>query len=157
MSLPLFVLRPATAVDEPIIRALIREGRINPFGLHWPKFIVAVDAQNDTVIGCGQLKRINDEVYELASLAVTAVWRRRGVAQAIIHALQEKHQAQHPHLPLWLMCESRLVPFYTQYDFVELHDYTQMPRHFARYKRLVSGMMWLFRQRGYLAVMRWSN
>jgi N-acetylglutamate synthase-like GNAT family acetyltransferase len=157
MSLPLFVLRPATAVDEPIIRALIREGRINPMGLHWPKFIVAVERDTGVVIGCGQIKPINTEVYELASLAVTAVWRRRGVAQAIIHALQEKHQEQHPHLPLWLVCESRLVPFYTQYEFVELHDYTQMPRHFARHKRFGSGMLWLFRQPTYLAVMRWTG
>ena len=149
-----FYLRLATAVDQPRIRALIREGRINPFGLKWQRFIVAVADESGEVIGCGQIKPINAEVWELASVAVTRPWRQSGVARAIIQELQKQHQQASQH-PLWLMCESRLVPFYTPFGFQERHDYQKMPRHFSRAKRLVSGFMHLLRQKSYLAVMVW--
>lgn len=151
-----FHLRPATAVDQRRIYALIWEGRINLLGLHWQKFIVAVADESGEVVGCGQIKPINDEVRELASLAVTRPWRKTGVARAIIQELQNQHQQTSPH-PLWLMCEARLVPFYTQFQFQEIHDYAQMPPHFARAKWLVSGFLRLLRQKNYLAVMVWDN
>lgn len=149
---PSFTLRPATAVDQPHIRALIREGRINPMGLKWPHFLVAVDNSTNTVIGCGQIKPLGDDLHELASIAVTRPWRKQGVAKAIIEALQAEYTAV---APLWLMCESRLVPFYTQFGFQEVSDRADMPRHFWRYKRLGAFLIRLFRQNGYLAVMVW--
>ena len=39
------ILRPATAADFPAIRALIRRVRINPYGLDWRRFLVAVDTE----------------------------------------------------------------------------------------------------------------
>jgi hypothetical protein len=37
-----FSLRPATVEDDPAIRGLVHIGRINPTGLDWRRFIVAV-------------------------------------------------------------------------------------------------------------------
>ena len=149
-----FTLRPATAVDQPRIRALIREGRINPRGLHWSHFIVAVDDATNTVIGCGQIKPLRHDLYELASIAVTRPWRKRGVAQAIIEALQASYTAVSP---LWLMCESGLVPFYKQFGFQEVQDRQDMPRRFWRYKRIGAFLIHLVRKSGYLAVMFWAQ
>ena len=53
----LFV-RAATAEDQQQITRIVRAARINPFGLHWPRFIVAeMDGQ---LVGAGQIKLLGD-------------------------------------------------------------------------------------------------
>ena len=51
--------RPAQASDEAAIKALIRAVNINPIGLKWQRFMVAVD-ENGRLIGCGQIKPHRD-------------------------------------------------------------------------------------------------
>jgi hypothetical protein len=41
-SQPSLTYRPAQASDEAAIKALIRAVNINPMGLKWPRFLVAV-------------------------------------------------------------------------------------------------------------------
>lgn len=123
-------LRTAQASDQEGIRSLIRAVRINPMGIHWQRFVIAVDAA-DTLIGCGQVKQHGDGSRELASIAVVRSWRKQGVARAIIQHLL---QAQ-PH-PLWLTCISRLIPFYTQFGFHEVTDTAEMPLYFRWVCRL---------------------
>ena len=81
-----FTLRPAAKQDTPAIYDLIIEGRINPTGIEWQRFILAVTADGE-VIGCGQLKPHRDGSLELASIAVTSAWQGKGVARAIIEQL----------------------------------------------------------------------
>ena len=56
-----FFLRPATEADEPEIKALIRQVRINPLGLDWRRFTVTAngpvrgeDKEMDKMIACAQ-------------------------------------------------------------------------------------------------------
>ena len=51
--------RPAQASDEAAIKALIRTVNINPMGLKWQRFLVALD-KNGQLIGCGQIKSHRD-------------------------------------------------------------------------------------------------
>lgn len=126
-----FPIQPATKEHQPAIKALIREADINPMGLKWIRFLVALD-EMDTVIGCGQVKPHGDGSRELASIAVARKWRNQGVARAIIKELADRHP-----LPLWLTCMSQLVPFYEQFGFVEERDPKQMTPYFRR-------IMWIF-------------
>ena len=126
-----FSIQPATEEHQSAIKALIREADINPLGLKWPRFLVALD-NTDIVIGCGQVKPHGDGSRELASIAVAREWRNKGVARAIIKELTEQHT-----LPLWLTCMSRLVPFYAQFGFVEETERKQMAPYFRR-------VMWIF-------------
>jgi amino-acid N-acetyltransferase len=104
-------LRPATQRDAPAIRALVRGAGINPFGLDWQRFILAVDAE-DRVIGCGQVKSHRDGSRELASIAVLPSWRLKGVARSIIERLLSDHSGT-----LYLTCRERLGKFYARFGF----------------------------------------
>ncbi len=142
-----FRLRPAESRDAAAIRALIRQGRINPIGLDWRRFWLAVDAK-DRVIGCGQVKPHTDGTRELASIAVSAQWRGRGVARALI----EKLVADHPP-PLYLTCRARLGALYARFGFTPV-PLADLSPHFRRIWRIYRAFRWLFREGEGLLVMR---
>lgn len=125
----IFKVRTAGEADGPAIKKLVMEGRINPTGLDWRRFMVAVN-QDGEVIGCGQIKPHRDGSLELASLAVTGTWRQKGVAHAIIEELLAWHEG-----PLYLMCRSGLGKMYEKYGFQAL-DEEHMPRYFRRVSKL---------------------
>jgi len=127
----MFKLRPAVEEDDAAIRALVKEGRINPTGLKWPRFVVAVNSVGE-VVGCGQVKSHRDGSIELASLVVTAEWRGLGLARAIIEYLVCEHPED-----MYLMCRSSLGDFYERFDFRALRE-TEMSPYFRRISRLAS-------------------
>jgi N-acetylglutamate synthase-like GNAT family acetyltransferase len=146
-----FTIRPAKESDQPAIKTLIRDAGINPLGLHWPRFLVAVNPAGN-VIGCGQVKLHRDGSRELASLAVARDWRGRGVAGEIIRELQQKHGA-----PLWLTCMERLVSFYEPFGFVRPETAGEMPPYFRRVLRLFRLYQAITRGTADLAAMVWHN
>ena len=143
----MFNLRPAVEEDDVAIRALIKEGRINPTGLKWPRFVVVVSFVGD-VVGCGQVKSHRDGSIELASLVVAAEWRGNGVARAIIEHLLNEHPED-----MNLMCRSSLVDFYDRYGFRVIHELDMSP-YFRRISRLASLVEFLRKDGETLLVMR---
>ena len=128
-----FILRPANETDLPSIKELIYSSEINPMGLDWKRFIVAVNPDGK-VIGCGQLKPHGKEILELASIAVSSEYRNQGIARAIIeHLLADSPR------PLYLMCRSRLEPLYEKFGFRAI-VYEEMPRYFQRISKLAGWM-----------------
>ena len=142
-----YSIQPATKEHHPAIKALINEAGINPMGLNWGRFLVALE-NDGTLIGCGQVKPHGDGSRELASIAVAREWRNQRIARAIIQELSE----QHP-LPLWLTCMSQLVPFYEPFGFVEVTERDDMPTYFRRVTRIFPLYARLMSVQGYLAVM----
>ena len=143
----MFNLRPAVEEDDVAIRALIKEGRINPTGLKWPRFVVVVNSVGD-VVGCGQVKSHRDGSIELASLVVAAEWRGNGVARAIIEHLLNEHPED-----MNLMCRSSLGDFYERFGFRVLHEPDMSP-YFRRISRLASLVEFLRKDGETLLVMR---
>jgi N-acetylglutamate synthase-like GNAT family acetyltransferase len=140
-------IRTARESDSARIRSLILSVGINPTGLDWRRFVVAVD-NSDQMIGCGQLKPHGEEILELASIAVHAEQRGQGVARAIIeHLLSDSPR------PLYLMCESSLGPFYEKFDFRAV-PYEAMPRYFQRISKLAGLVTSLARREERLLVMK---
>jgi N-acetylglutamate synthase-like GNAT family acetyltransferase len=146
-----FTLRPATATDQPTIKAMVRAARINPQGLEWPRFVMAVDEQEQP-IGCAQVKPHKDGTRELASIVVVEPWRGRGVARALIEHLMAQHGR-----PLWLTCTSSLIPLYQKFGFRELTDNADLSPYFRRLARLARLILFFARTNEYLAVMRWAD
>lgn len=142
-----FALRTATVEDFLAIRALVRAVRINPTGLDWRRFIVAVTPQGE-VIGCGQVKPHADGSRELASIAVQRAYRGRGVARAII----ERLLADSPR-PLYLMCRSSLGGLYERFGFHPVAP-GEMPTYFRRISRLAGLAGLLAREGETLLVMK---
>ena len=142
-----FSLRPATAADFPKIKALIGQVRINPTGLDWHHFTVAVN-QGGEMIACGQLKPVPGGLTELASLAVRPAYRQRGVAYAlVVHLLAAAPR------PLYLTCRSGLGGLYEKFGFRAL-DGEEMPRYYRRLQRLAGLLMELARRGESLLVMK---
>jgi N-acetylglutamate synthase-like GNAT family acetyltransferase len=125
-----FLIRPAGKEDFPAIRGLIHAVRINPMGLDWRRFLIAVGPGN-RFSGCGQIKLHTDGSRELASIAVTDEFRGRGVARALIEALLARETSR----PLYLMCRAELKPLYARFGFEEA-DGDNLPRYFQRIKRI---------------------
>jgi amino-acid N-acetyltransferase len=104
---------------------------LNPLGLHWERFWVAVDPSNQ-VIGCIQQKQHRDGSRELASLVVSPEWRKQGVAGALILNLLEDQQGD-----LYLMCRFELGDFYRRFGFAAVLP-ENMPPYFKRIWRLAA-------------------
>jgi N-acetylglutamate synthase-like GNAT family acetyltransferase len=127
------ILRAAKEADFPAIKELIHAVQINPMGLDWRRFLVAIDPKGE-IIGCGQIKPHQDGSHELASIAVVPDWRGRGVARKIIESLTASHADE-----LYLTCRERLGPFYEKFGFIALED-NDMPPYFRRIRRITRWM-----------------
>jgi len=143
---PLIQLRNARAEDTKVIRDLIHEAQINPFGLDWRHFVVAVDAETG-IIGTGQIKTHYDGTKELASIAVRPAFQNKGIARQIIERLLEVNP-----LPLYLTCRSSLGPFYQKFGFLSL-DKRHLTGYFARIQLLGTFFIKLRRKGDGLLVM----
>ncbi len=129
-------LRPAQATDQATIKAMVRAERLNPMGLHWQNFLVAEQAATigqdaAAIVGIGQLRPHGDGVLELASLVVVESSQGQGVGTLLVHALILRAGG-----PLYLMCDARLVPYYTRFGFVRLTRLADMPPPLRRLYRI---------------------
>jgi N-acetylglutamate synthase-like GNAT family acetyltransferase len=140
-------IRPAEKEDAGAIRSLIHSVKINPLGITWSRFLVAVDDEN-RLIGCGQVKLHRDGSSELASIAVTPSWRGQGIARALIERLVATHDR-----PLYLTCRSHLGHFYEHFGF-RVIPLAEMPAYFRRVYRLFLLLTRFSRGRVGLLVMR---
>src|SRR5258706_1112979 len=134
-----FTLRPARELESSQIKDLIHLVEINPMGLDWKRFVVAVNDQ-DEMIGCGQIKPHGAEILELASIAVYPEHQGKGVASAII-----EHLLANSPRPMYLMCESSRGSFYEKFGFRTI-EYVEMQRYFQRISKLVGLMTMLARK-----------
>ena len=124
-----YQFRPALESESAQIDDLIHEVGINPSGLDWRRFIVAVNAHG-VVVGCGQVKPHGKDILELASIAVKPEYRGQGIARKIIEILLERTPR-----PLYLMCIEHNGPMYVKFGFRAL-SLDEMPRYFQRIVRL---------------------
>jgi len=103
-------LRPATQTDQPVITHIVRAAHINPTGLAWQRFLVAVD--EGQIVAVGQVKPHIDGSRELASIATVPAKQGQGLAHQVIGALLERERAE-----LYLVCRAPLVGFYERFGF----------------------------------------
>lgn len=135
-----YSLRPAFEAEAAAIQDLIHLVGINPTGLDWRRFLVAVTPEG-RIIACGQLKPHGRDLLELASIAVLPEHRGEGIARAVIERLLTGSPR-----PLYLTCVSRLESFYARFGFHTL-EYDQMPRYFQRLSKL-AGLVFTLSRRG---------
>jgi len=101
-----------------------------------------------SVIGCVRLKAHRGEIREVVSVAVDSKWQRQGVATALLH-----HVKGEVPRPLWGACPAGLVPFYEDFDAIEVTDPRRMPPFLRRRRRWFNFFLRLAGRKGQLAVM----
>ena len=141
-------LRPATSADQKRITALIHEAGINPMDLKWPNFVLAVDEATGEIVGVGQIKTHRDSSRELASIAVTPAYQRRGIARQIIEYLLAQNSGT-----LYLTCRSGLGTFYEPFGFRAV-GVEEMSPYFRRIQRLSAVLLRLARSDETMLVMK---
>jgi N-acetylglutamate synthase-like GNAT family acetyltransferase len=142
-----YSVRAATSEEASAIRRLVLSGKINPTGLDWRRFLVAVNLDGN-VIGCGQIKPHADGTRELASIVVDPEWRRQGIARSIIERLLTDNPGE-----LYLMCRAELGGLYEKFGFRRVPP-EQLPKYFRRISRLAGVLDSLRRQGTSLLVMK---
>ena len=140
-------IRPARETDARPIKDLIQLVGINPMGLDWKRFIVAVN-DRDEMIACGQIKPHGADIHELASIAVQPDQQGTGLARLIIETLLKDSPR-----PLYLMCESSLGAFYERFGFGVVEQ-DEMPRYFRRISTLAGLVTSLARREERLLIMK---
>lgn len=115
-------------------------------GLDWHRFILAMDSTGK-MLGCGQLKPHAGRVMELASIAVEAPFRNRGIARRII-----EHLISNAPRPLYLTTRAHLGSFYGKWGF-RIAEPSEMPTYFRRLNRVASLLSTLVRDDEGLLVM----
>jgi N-acetylglutamate synthase-like GNAT family acetyltransferase len=138
-------IRPATEGDQPTIRRLINEARLNRMGLHWQTFLMA--EEDGEVVGVGQVKAHGNGSRELASIAVVPQRQGQGIGSAVIKALL----AREPGVVLYLTCRHELEGYYTRFGF-RLLEPPAYPPYFRRMIPIINAVARFFRIR--IAVMR---
>ncbi len=145
----MFTLRPAQEEDAKAIRELIHAVQINPMGLDWRRFVLAVTPEGE-MAGCGQIKSHGDGSFELASIAVVPAWRGQGLARLLIEYLIDSHPGT-----LYLTCRSGLRPFYEKFGF-QVADPNEMTPYFRRLSRLARVFLAMNRRQEGMLVMKRS-
>jgi amino-acid N-acetyltransferase len=106
-------IRRATERDQQEIRALVHGERLNPTGINWPNFLVAVIG--GSVIGAVQMRKHSDGSRELGSLVVSKEHRGHGTASRLIDALLAEDQE-----PVWMITAEPYAGAYSRWGFEQI-------------------------------------
>jgi N-acetylglutamate synthase-like GNAT family acetyltransferase len=118
-------IRSATEADQPTIRRMIKEAKLNRMSLNWPNFVVA--EEDGAIVGVGQVKTHGDGSRELASMAVEPARQGQGIGSAIMKTLIARERGAMLHLT----CRRELGAYYERFGFRRL-DATEYPPYFRR-------------------------
>ena len=127
-----YTMREGRSRDRKVIRRIITSRRLNPFGINWRRFLVAVDPRG-RIVGIGQLKSHRHGSVELASIAVLRRYERKGVAREIIETLIRRSGEG-----LWLSCLRKMREFYHQFGFYEVPAKYTAPSYYRMIAKVSS-------------------
>lgn len=139
-------IRPASAADQPLIRAWVREARLDPTALRWQHFLIAEDA--GIIVGIGQI-RPYPRCRELGSLVVAPERRGTGVGAQLVRALLVGEAG-----PIYLECGGHNEAFYLRFGFRPIPwQHAPMPLKLKAGAGQLAGRLFGFR----IVVMRWEG
>jgi len=110
------IYRKSNKEDLAQITGLLKILDLNISNLIADGFWVA--ATGDLIVGCARIIEMDDGNIELASVAVVAGFRKRGIGGKLIQALLGREKR----LPVYLMCRRKNQEFYEEQGFKEIKD-----------------------------------
>ena len=123
--------RSATADDISLARKILLKEKMNPFGVSQDTLLVAFADETDdssnnneassssspAVLGFGQIRPLNDEYSELASLYVVPESRKKGIGGALVQNLLDRHAEMKQRQRICLLTLKPTSSFYEPYGF----------------------------------------
>lgn len=137
-----YEIRPATSLDVSSARKILFQEAMNPLSISTETLLVASENQYETngnyndnaLMGFGQIRPLNDEYSELASIYVMPNCRHQGVGTALVSKLLEKHDneaissfANHPQKSVCLLTLRPTVLFYQKHSFLVVTEKDMVP------------------------------
>jgi GNAT superfamily N-acetyltransferase len=119
------IIRAACAGDQPTLRRMVWDARLNPRDLNWRRFRVVVDERDERLLAIGQVREHRDGSRELASIVTTPDARGQGLATTLIRELLAGVPG-----PVYLTCRPELIGFYERLGFTTAD--TELPTYFRR-------------------------
>lgn len=106
-------IRKAAAADQAALVALVESERLNPHGIDWPNFFVAVEAER--LVGAVQIRRHRDGSRELGSLVVAPSLRAHGLGGRLIEAALSAETG-----PVHMITGRAFAAHYTRWGFLPI-------------------------------------
>jgi N-acetylglutamate synthase-like GNAT family acetyltransferase len=103
--------RNATPNDIPDIQQLLEGVRGDDRDMTPDEFIVA--HMDDKIVGCARIKMLETGEPELASVAVVAGMRGRGIGSELVNSIARRER----HRPIYLLCLEEAGAFYLKLGF----------------------------------------
>jgi N-acetylglutamate synthase-like GNAT family acetyltransferase len=114
-----YSIRAATPQEVTSARKILFQQAMNPFALSAETLLVASadsDGTND-LLGFGQIRTLDEQYSELASLYVQPDRRNEKIGSAIVQALLDQHYADEHHSKLCLLTLKPTIKFYEPFGF----------------------------------------
>jgi amino-acid N-acetyltransferase len=136
-----YSVRPARTRDVPLIRALIDQNVGSRRLLDKPtvnlyedilEFCVAEDSADGTVVGCGALHVMWDDLAEIRTVAVDARAQGRGIGHLIVAELLDRARAVGVGR---VFCLTFAVNFFASHGFTEIFGTPVAPEVYAELLR----------------------
>lgn len=119
-------IRQAVALDQVAITRLVHSERLNPHGLVWQNFVVAI--RGTALIGAVQMRQHPEGSRELGSLVVSREQRGQGIAGRLIGALLTRHPG-----PVHVITRDANAVHYDAWGFERI-DTRDAPRTVRRHR-----------------------
>ena len=141
-------IRRAGSEDMSFIQKGMAAEKMNPLFLQQDRFMVAevIDAGGTTrLAGCGQIRPLDTETDEVASLYVDPSSRRLGIGTKILTALLRRHAQQQDAHRLCLLTLKKTMPFYEPWGFKEVET-TELPNTLQMEYKAGQLVTWVLRE-----------
>jgi N-acetylglutamate synthase-like GNAT family acetyltransferase len=108
-----YTIRAATEADAETIKRMVRSAPLDPNAVDWHYFLVLEIVEDDKPkIVCIGMVHPEGNVQEVDSVVTLKEYRKRGYAEAVVHALIERAGK-----PIYLLAEPALIPYYEKFGF----------------------------------------
>jgi amino-acid N-acetyltransferase len=121
-------VRPAAETEQPQIRALIQQARLNPRNLHWQNFTIA--ESEGQIVGLRQVKTHTQGTREVASGYVLPEYRHQGISARLMEQVLDREKGN-----LYLMCDQKWASYYRRFGFEQAAS-RELPSDFGRQYRI---------------------
>ena len=116
--------RKATSNDVFLARKILVQEAMNPISISTRTLLVAHYDQSNAMIGFGQIRPLNIEYSELASLYVLPDYRQQGVGSALVKELLARHEDD---TKVCLLTLKPTMSFYEMHGFVCIKSLEDLP------------------------------